>query len=218
MTRLSELLVVEPDASRREALRTVLHEATIVDDVASASELLEGGARPERLVLALPKVRRRRERHERTSETRALELFAQARSLSIPERVLDARSCDIELYTATRTLGAEVWPASVLDEAQRWYRDGLILDLSAKDRVAQDIAREHVARSLDLTLTEVALVFRSLLEGGSYEAIGDDLSMSPQTVRTHFRNMRKRTGLRRDELQARALQALVFARGFVERE
>lgn len=213
-----EVLIVEPDPSRREVLRLALAEAAIVDRVSAAGELLDEGVRPTRLVLALPKARRRRKRRERGTEAEALHLLARARRLAIPERVLDARSCDIELYTASRTLGAEVWPESIADEAPTWYREGLTQDVAIKDRIARDIAREHVARTLDLTPTEVSLVFRALLEGGTYECMGDALGMSPQTVRTHFRNMRKRTGLRRDELQARALEAMIFARGFVERE
>jgi len=214
------ILVVEPDDERRAVLRDVLGErGEVVEAILDGQDALEARPGRSRVVVALPASSRRgAEERQEALRHAALDLFARADQLGVPERVLDARDCDIELYTALRSLGAVIWPESSVEEASLWCRDGLTVTLTIKDRIARDIARAHVARELALTRAELALLFRDLLDGGSYEKLGDDLGITAQTVKAHFRNMRQNTGLSRDELRSGALRALVFARGFVERE
>lgn len=220
MPKKESILVVEPDDWRREALDHALGDrAEVVEAILDGHDALEANPARSRLVVALPALSRRgAEERQQTLRQAALDLFARAQQLAVPERALDGRDCDIELYTAMRSIGALVWPESSLEEARLWYRDGLTMTLGVKDRLARDIARAHVARHLALTRAELALLFRDLLDGGSYEKLGDDLGITAHTVKAHFRNMRQNTGLSRDELRSRALRALVFARGFVERE
>lgn len=214
------ILVVEPDEERREALRDVLGDrGQVVEAILDGHDALDANPERRRLVVALPaSFRRGEEERQEALRQAALDLFARAHRLAVPERALDGRDCDIELYTAMRSIGAVIWPESSLEEASHWYRDGLTITVKVKDRIARDIARAHVARDLALTRAELALLFRDLLDGGSYEQLGDDLGITAHTVKAHFRNMRQNTGFSRDELRSLALRALVFARGFVERE
>ncbi len=220
MSEEQQILIVEPDESRRAILSDALRgRGEVVEALLDGHEALE--ARPERtrVVVALPTPARRtpEERREALHDF-VLDLFARARKLDVDERVLDGRDCDIELYTAMRSIGAVVWPESSVEEAIRWCMHGLTMTLEIKDRLAQDIARAHVSQQLALTRAELALLFQDLLDGGSYEKLGKDLGVTAHTVKAHFRNMKQSTGLSRDELRSRALRALVFARGFVERE
>jgi len=214
------ILIVEPEENRRQVLVEALAGVgEVVEAAVYGREALESRCDRERLVVALPRSARRSAADRReVLRQRTLDLLARARELGVSERALDGRGCDIELYTAARSIGAEVWPESTAEEAALWYRNGLTLTVPIKDRIARDIARAHVYRDLELTRAELALLFQDLLDGGSYEKLGDDLGITAHTVKAHFRNMRQNTGLSRDELRSRALEALVFARGFVERE
>lgn len=218
--QLAQLVVVEPERDRRAALRATLTGNTVVVSGAErAQRELESGRQIARLIIATPRYTKRRDEDERLlARKRLLALLTRARELGVRERVLDARDCDLELYTASRTLGTDVWPESELEEATDWYREGLKLDFEVRDRLARDIARAQVAQELELTPSEATLVFTELLEGGSYDEIGHRLSISAHTVKAHFRNMRIATGLTRDGLRTYALRALLFARGHVERE
>jgi len=215
-----ELIIVEPERTRRAALRAALEADTIVvSSAARALRELDSGRPVARLVVATHRYSKRRDENDRLNgRTGVLALLGRARELGVRERVLDARDCDFEFYAASRTLGTDVWPESAVEEATAWYREGLKLDLDVLDRLARDIAKAQVAQELELTPAEATLVFTELVDGGSYEEIGQRLSISTHTVKAHFRNMRGTTGLSRDGLRTHALQALLFARGFVERE
>jgi DNA-binding CsgD family transcriptional regulator len=220
MSEEPTVLVVEPEEARRHMLEEALGPAgEVVEAFVDARRALEERPPRKRVVVMLPQPARRdtSERQE-ALRRRALELFARAQQLEIPECALDGRGCDLELYTALRSIGAVIWPESTVEEAVVWCQEGLTLTLEIKDRIAQDLARAHIWRELALTPAELTLLFRDLLDGGSYEALGGALDISAHTVKAHFRNMRQSTGLSREELRSRALRALVFARGFVERE